>query len=234
MASSKKPIVIAVLDTGFGFNNEGHVAHLCKYGHKDFTKDRQLTKDYGTVDAVPHDNQGHGTNIVGLIQQFAKSEVGYCFVIIKYYSQFQSDHENQVSSVLAFKKAYEMKVNIINYSGGGPNQNQQERKWIGKFLTRGGVLFAAAGNDHLDLDVVGNEFYPAMYYNKVIAVGNKSADGQISKSSNYGNAVKWWEVGERQTAFGVTMSGTSQATAVATGKRVSEMLTEKTHGKFRN
>ena len=66
------PIRIAVIDTGFGYNNLGHSATLCRFGHKDFTKSQKFTDKYGTIDKVPLDLHGHGTNIAGIIDTFGK------------------------------------------------------------------------------------------------------------------------------------------------------------------
>ena len=43
------------------------------------------------------------------------------------------------------------------------------------------------------------------------------------KFSNYGDRVDFWENGEAQKIFGMTMEGTSQAAAIRTGKIVRQM-----------
>lgn len=219
----KTPIKIAVIDTGFGFNDVGHEARLCQYGHKDFTIDRQFTKNYATHTPVPLDVHGHGTNIAGIIDGYAKkNHINYCIVVIKYYSENQSGDRNLAASINAFTYAANLKVDYVNYSGGGPTVNVLERFEVRRILNYGGKFIAAAGNENADLNKSENAYYPAMYDKRIIVVGNTDKDGVRSKSSNYGNVVKRWEVGEQVTAYGITMTGTSQATAVATGKIVSE------------
>lgn len=229
----KGPIKIAVIDTGFGFNNQGHDAHLCKFGHKDLTVDMQTTKDYATKTPIPVDKHGHGTNIVGLIEENLKdSGVDYCIVVLKYYSTMQTGRENAEASARAFRYANNIHVDFINFSGGGSEVSYDEKKAVLDFLDGGGQLIAAAGNEGRELKepTLGSEFlddgvtetyYPAMTDNRIIVVGNECKNNVRCKSSNYGSRVNRWEIGEEVTAYGITMTGTSQATAVATGKIVA-------------
>lgn len=47
-------------------------------------------------------------------------------------------------------------------------------------------------------------------------------DGVQSKVSNYGKIVNRWEIGRSVSGYGIIQSGTSQATAVAMGKILSQ------------
>lgn len=221
----KHPIQVAVIDTGFGYVNDEarYFPKLCRTGHKDFSRDQ----DYhisGLYDVkVPVDYHGHGTNIVGIIDGYAsESKVDYCIIVLKYYSPEQTNKRNAEASLEAIKEATRLHVDIINYSGGGETQSAEEKQAIKKFLNQGGKIVAAAGNNGVKLGgFMGGEFYPAMSDPRVIIVGNWSRPGVISKTSNYGKLVKRWEIGEKVTAYGITMTGTSQATAVATGKIIA-------------
>lgn len=220
---NKNPIKIAVLDSGFGYMDRGHIANLCRIGHKDFSIDKQFTSRYDTDSLVPLDMVGHGTNVVGIIDGYArKSNANYCIVVIKYYSERQTGEKNLLTSVEAIRYATDIGANIINYSGGGPESDEGERLAVKRFIDRGGKFVAAAGNDHSDLDLPENAYYPAMEDRRIIVVGNQDINGVKLQSSNYGNVVKRWEVGENVTAYGLTMTGTSQATAIATGKIIAE------------
>lgn len=220
---NRPPIKIAVLDTGFGYQDKGHEAHLCRYGHKDFTYDQKYVTSYFTTDPVPYDFHSHGTNIAGIIDDYAsRANVNYCIVIIKYYSDSQTGEQNMLASTRAFNYAANIKADYINYSGGGPDTNMFERAAVERFLNHGGHLVAAAGNDNAELNLQGHTFYPAMYDKRIIVVGNTCLDGVKCITSNYGDAVSRWEIGENVTAYGIAMTGTSQATAVATGKIVSK------------
>ncbi len=219
----KTPIRIVVLDTGFGYGDSGHESNLCKYGHKDFSPDKKFTKSYATRTPVPVDFHGHGTNIVGIIDDYAKkAHTNYCIVVVKYYSEKQNGYQSMMSMIEGIKYAANIKADFVNISGGGGVFEYEEYKAVKRFLSTGGKLVAAAGNEQSDLDLKENAYYPAMYDARIIIVGNHNKNGVKYKSSNYGSVVKRLEIGEDVTAYGITMTGTSQATAVATGKIVSE------------
>jgi subtilisin family serine protease len=214
------PVIIAVLDTGFGYHNKGHEAALCKYGHKDFTIEKYFLNSYDTVHPIPMDTNGHGTNVIGVIEQeLLESNISYCIVVLKTFSALQSGDQNVLSSIRAFDYVNAIKPHIVNYSGGGYNSDVAEMYAVKSYLDKGGVLVAAAGNDSENLEQ--RPHYPGQYDKRVVLVGNLEQDGKKAKSSNYGKSVSRWEIGTELTGYGVTSSGTSQATARATGKIVA-------------
>lgn len=218
------PIRIGVVDTGFGYIGRGHDAHLCQYGHKDFSVEQEYSADYGTKTPVPTDLHGHGTNVAGLISEYAnKSSARYCLVIIKFFSIKQNGDENARASAAAFRYANNLNLEVVNYSGGGPDIQWDERDAVKAFLNRGGKLIAAAGNEHVYLDGTNNSYYPAMYDSRITVVGNVNNYGNKVESSNFGPYVTTWENGENRIAYGITMTGTSQATAITTGKIIARM-----------
>lgn len=217
------PIRIGVIDTGFGYEGKGLIAPLCKYGHKDFGQDQFYSHTLGTKDPIPTDVHAHGTNIVGLIDQYAsKGKSAYCFVIIKIYSQKATNRQNAEASTKALQYVNNLNIEIVNYSGGGPGFVQEEKDAVQKYLGSGGRIIAAAGNNGINL--TGEEehaFYPAMYDSRITVVGNVDKLGNRVKSSNYGKLVTVWENGVDQIGYGIKLTGTSQATAIHTGKVVS-------------
>ena len=219
-----KPTVIAVIDTGFGYFNKGHEAKLCQFGHKDFTIDRKFDSDYGTIDPIPTDVHAHGTNVIGLIDNYLKGDNNnYCIVVLKFYSLSHTGKQNIEASIKAIEYATNIRADFINYSGGGPEWVDSEFRAVHTFLDSGGTFVAAAGNNSQNLGSLRNSYYPAMYDSRVIIVGNMSLYGVRSKTSNYGKIVKYWEYGENASAYGITMTGTSQATAIKTGKTVRNL-----------
>lgn len=216
----KQPVKIAVIDTGFGYEQRGREAKLCVGGHQDFSGVGILYNVNGTT--VPADTLGHGTNIVGIIESFAKkAHINYCIVILKYYRNDGFGSGNLKATIEALKVANQLGVKYINYSGSGADPSDEERAEIIKFLNNGGTFVAAAGNDsHL----LGKEstYYPAMYDPRIVVVGSTDKNGAHLSSSNYGPLVNRWEVGMGVIGYGLSMSGTSQATAVATGKIVAK------------
>lgn len=213
-----KTKIIAVIDTGFQFSFRTDGAKLCQYGHRDFTSIKKFNDKY-TKTPVPVDTHGHGTNVGGLIQKHG-GNASFCLVILKYYNAQVSDTLNANASLEAINYATQIGADYINYSGGGVESSQQETLAVKKYLDRGGKFIAAAGNNGSNLSY--RPYYPAMSDPRVISVGNLNADGTRSFTSNYGSQVTKWEVGENQEGFGITLTGTSQATAVLTGKMVKQ------------
>jgi hypothetical protein len=216
-AKTCQPTKVVVIDTGFGFNHVKNDTHLCKTGHRDFSNDQMFTID-GDV-TYPMDLIGHGTNIVGLIEKNAdKGLLNYCIVMVKFYSGQQSGPQSQLATTKSIRYATSINAKFINYSAGGTNYDEEEYQAIESFLNKGGKLISAAGNERQDLDVLTNTYYPAMYDSRVMVVGSTNIFGVKSLFSNFGSLVGYWEIGENQTAYGITSTGSSQATAVHTGK----------------
>jgi subtilisin family serine protease len=211
-----KQVKIAVIDTGFGYKGHGKGAKLCVDGHKDFT---------AKTTGVPKDNIGHGTNVVGLIEKSLKT-VNYCIIVIKYYhpaSEIIVGWENLESTIQAFDYVAKIKPEYVNYSSGGSDPSPRERRAVERYLNGGGTLVTAAGNDDKELGKnVYSGYYPAMYDKRIVVVGNLNANRTRQAVSNYGKLVNRWEIGQNATAYGIKMSGTSQAAAIATGKIVLE------------
>jgi subtilisin family serine protease len=255
----KRPkVVVAVIDTGI---DESLMSQpwVCKDGHKDFTG------------AGLKDNHGHGTHIAGLVEQYAKGVVfnigkntskdidnasaDFCVIVIKYYDPKRPNSDNLANTIASFKWAIDQKVDIINYSGGGTSFSKEEYEVVEIALNKGIKFVAAAGNERSDIDKW--KYYPAMYDDRIIRVGNLVSDKvttkvvtslhleglklipkeetvierDIASSSNYGKSINAWEIGTKVLSRLPTkswgyMTGTSQATAIKSGKIVREMLSK--------
>lgn len=197
---------------------------LCKFGHKDFTNGERLF-EHDTKNAVPVDNHGHGTHIAGIIDSYGqKANVNYCLVIIKYYVPNAYDVDNLTRTILAVDYAKNIKADYINYSGGGALKSDEEIRAVKEYLDQGGKFLAAAGNEGSNLD--WRHFYPAQDDSRVISVGAVDDKGVRLPMSNYGEDVKRTELGLNVKVCDgtkcMTMSGTSQATAIATGKLLAQ------------
>lgn len=235
LQNKQAKVVVAVIDTGI---DESLMSKpwICKDGHKDFTG--------GGL----KDNHGHGTHIAGIVEQYAKDfplepaskrvpqdldkkSADFCIIVIKYYDP-KFPGNNLKNTIDSFKWAIQQKVDIINYSGGGTEFSSEEFKQVKIALDKGIKFVAAAGNERSDIDK--SKYYPAMYDKRIFIVGNLVSKHSQDRapSSNYGKSVNTWEVGTNVLSrlpgatFGY-LTGTSQATAVKSGKIVREMLTAK-------
>lgn len=212
------PLKVAIIDSGLNLQDNRYLGHLCNNEHRDFTET--------TID----DTIGHGTAIAGLIINYAKDSP-YCLVIIKYFAVEASGRQTTDRFQQALRYAIEIKSDLINISGGGPNPEINEYLLISKNLNV--IFISAAGNDNHELSG-GNCYFPACYDSvNNFVVGSISEEGMISKFSNYGSRVKFWEIGEnisvnlpiRQCEIiceprKTKTSGTSFSTAIKTGKMI--------------
>lgn len=218
------PIKVAVIDTGLDLSDPRFTKYLCESGHMSFVRNESVT-----------DTEGHGTHIAGLIKQYAGESGGYCLLILKYYSVSQSGRENAYKETLAIQWAISHGASFVNISGGGPDRIEEECTSI---RMAPDVMFVlAAGNEGLNLDETGNKYYPAMCGSSNISIvgAKKSEYGQVSTLragfSNHGTRVTAWELGEDvystlpNGGFG-TLRGTSQATAIHTGRLVKHSLSQ--------
>lgn len=249
----KKRIIVAVIDTGLDsslMNKEW----VCPTGHKDFTgTGLQDNHSHGThvsglIDQYAKDFifLKHKDVKPSDIDSIS---VDYCQIIIKYYDpKYKSD--NLQNTIKAFRWAIDQHVDIINYSGGGVDASEEEKAVVQEALNKGIKFVAAAGNERSNIDE--KKYYPAMYDSRIFIVANlvdykvekivkKIVDKQgtititettkrnIASSSNYGLSISDYELGTNLLSrlpsgtYGY-MTGTSQATAVKTGKIIKEMM----------
>jgi len=218
----KKEIVVAVIDTGIDPTHP-------------FLKDNLYTKN-GSASATnygidfskstknklqPIDTHGHGTHVSGIIKSvFPKVRI----LPLKYYDKTASGKDNLDSTIAALRYAVDSGVDIINYSGGGPEPDYAELEILKKAEAKGILVVAAAGNEESNIDQEKNAYFPASYkLSNIITVTAYNQSLQILSSSNYGkNSVDVAAPGYRIKSslnFGKAgfLTGTSQATAFVSG-----------------
>lgn len=240
-----KQLVISVIDTGYTKRYGFEMPNFCKSGHQDFTT------PYRNENVVPPDNNGHGTNIVHIIQDRLSflPKNSYCIVVFKYWNKGVSDKQALINTALSFQASRKMKADLVNYSSFGQVFSIEEYNAVKEMLDDNIVLVAAAGNNSARIVSEEERYngprvrfiqnnvlmpeektvlaYPANYDSRIIVVGNLSEDRLRNPKSNWGDRIDAWEIGTNISAGGITMSGTSQATAVHASKIAIKMIQEK-------
>lgn len=218
----KKDIVVAVVDTGidrehpFLENNifvETGSVDPSNFG-VDFSKDKKAK-------GMPTDNHGHGTHVSGIIKSIYPDVK---ILALKYYNPNASGVDNLNSTVEALRYAVDHNVDVINYSGGGPEAASEELRVLKEAERKGILVVAAAGNEESNIDDKRKAYFPASYGLKnIITVTAHDEDLKILNSSNYGRtSVDIFAPGYRiksslQNGRTGYLTGTSQATAFVTG-----------------
>lgn len=212
----QKDIVVAIIDTGIDASHPLFKNTLGESYGVDFTTPLTNTK--------PTDSHGHGTHIAGIIKTIAPEAK---LMILKYYNPKASGFENLKSTIKALRYAVSQNVDIINYSGGGPEASQEELDLLKEAQSKGILIVAAAGNESSDIDdqnKKNQQYFPANYdLSNIITVNSHNIEKEVIKSSNWGIksvdiAAPGYQV--KSAFYGnkfALMTGTSQATAFVTG-----------------
>lgn len=216
-----KEIIVAVVDTGIQgdhtfLKNNIYVVKgksgITNYG-MDFSGDKTTN--------TPSDAHGHGTHVAGIIKSIYP-EVK--IMALKYYNPKASGQKNLDATIAALQYAVDNNVDVINYSGGGPEASVEELRVLKQAEKKGILVIAAAGNERSNIDDKRHAYYPASYgLTNIITVGAHDDELNIIPSSNYGkNSVDIAAPGHRIRSSipgnsAGYMTGTSQATAFVTG-----------------
>lgn len=206
-----KQIRIGVLDTGLDITDPRFKDRIC-----------------GSYDATGtgiEDHLGHGTHVVGLIQKYAGNKP-YCLVIIKYTDSY--DDSGYVTFNRALYALRDAHVDVVNFSGGGDQYSSVELAILKEMNV---PTFVAAGNHGKDIDY--DKYYPASYGLKnVTPVCSLDSMGMRASTSNYEENCQWefgmavlstlpYKIAPSGIGY---LSGTSMATAIATGKFIYARL----------
>ena len=189
------------------------------------------------------DLHGHGSHIAGIIGGEGGNGIGISgiapqvsLMVLKYYSPNDNGKNNLNNTVRAIEYAIENGAHIINYSGGGLEPNEKERLAIQKAQEKGILFVAAAGNEGSNTDKTG--YYPANYLlNNILSITATDLYDKVLPSSNWGSKTVHKSAPGKEILSTLPngrygrMTGTSQATAVATGAAVLIMDYYKNYGK---
>jgi thermitase len=213
---NKKNIIVGVVDTGI--DSKHPYLKDSVLGKYDFSGDK------GAING--EDGHGHGTHVSGIVKSVYP---GVKIIAYKYYNPRHSGVESLDATLAALEKAIDMNVDIINYSGGGPESSLKELRILKKAEKKGILVVCAAGNESSNIDEKENAFYPASYgLSNIISVTAHNQELQILGSSNYGrgsvdiSAPGYRIRGPLPNNRSGYLTGTSQATAFVSG--VAAML----------
>ena len=182
---SKRKIVVAVIDTGIDPNHSFLSGSL-------YLKDRKITSSEYGIDFskdsknkyTPFDYHGHGTHVAGIIRSVDPS---VHLLILKYYNPEATGKDNLNSTIEALKYAVDNNVDIINYSGGGPEPALEELRILKEAEKKGILIVAAAGNEESNIDQKKSAYYPASYgLSNIITVSAYDMQLSMLSVSNYG------------------------------------------------
>ncbi|MES2962873.1 MAG: S8 family peptidase [Bdellovibrionota bacterium] len=240
LTRGSRDVVVAVIDTGADVSHPDLVDNV--WTNEDEIPGNDIDDDRnGFIDDVNGwnfasdssdltDRHGHGTHIAGIVGASGRSALSgvapnVSLMILKYYDPELSNQNPLGSTVKAIYYAVNNGAKIINYSGGGVNASQLEFEAL-RYAARHGVLvIAAAGNEKSNSD--RHAYFPADYdLPNILSVTAINPSGRILPSSNWGErTVDIAAPGEDilstlpDGTYG-EMTGTSQATAFATGVAV--------------
>ena len=271
----KTPLNVAVVDTGI------HTKHPCLKNilwknPREVPNNGKDDDNNGFIDDIHgwnfvHNNNdiqdyhGHGTHVSGIIAaQGSTSKSPECKIVgvaphvrimtLKYFDETAESSDNIKNTIKSIKYAVQNGADIINYSGGGPGANTEEKTIIAKAADKNIIFVAALGNEGSEIGK-SMKYYPASYAlpnilfvlsqtrsregNKIVKSSNRqkfnylenkhsqNAPGEniistlpprMYLQSHLGSKVlrSLASVTIKHNHYG-RMTGTSQATAVATG-----------------
>lgn len=188
---------VAIVDTGL---DETKVSKevICADGQQDMTRLNIKT-----------DQHGHGTNIAGIILSKLDPTLE-CLLPIRV-------DQNAYDVILGLYRALKLNASFVNLSMGGRGPSVSEETVIKALLAANVEVILTAGNDVVDLNKTC-EYYPACYK---IVDPKLWVVGMIGGGTT-GGPINVIMPGKNICGLGLCMSGTSQATAGWTAKRLED------------
>ncbi|MGI6496677.1 MAG: S8 family serine peptidase [Kiritimatiellia bacterium] len=210
---------------GVDDDGNGYIDDVCGW---DFVED----------DAVPQDDNGHGTHVAGTIGAAGDNGLGVAGVNwavsilpVRGLGATGTGSNEGLAKAIEYVawfdgQAGRPRVHLSNNSWGGSGESELIRLAVGRTEAAGQLFVAAAGNESLDNDTSPFASFPSSYENEnILAVASLTQDDGLSFFSNYGaTSVDLGAPGGDNTDVGgilscgittdrayETMSGTSMA-----------------------
>jgi len=219
--TKKQNIVVAIVDTGIQFNHPFLANNLFVSQGKLSSRNYGLDFSTARPKSTPTDTHGHGTHVAGIVKSIFPDVK---LMALKYYNPMASGKANLDSTIKALKYAVDNNVDVINYSGGGPEPSAKELAILKRAERKGILVIAAAGNERSNIDKKRNAYYPASYgLSNIITVGAHNEQNKLISASNWGSksvdiAAPGYRIKSAIPGSGAGyMTGTSQATAFVSG-----------------
>ncbi|MBX2907977.1 MAG: Ig-like domain-containing protein [Taibaiella sp.] len=234
ITTGSSSVVVAVIDAGarmghpeFSGRIWTNTAEIAGNGVDDDANgyvDDRLGWNFSYDTNDPTDDQGHGTNVAGIIGANGNNSVGYAgidwnckLMMLKALDSNGSGNTGLTSAAIYY--ATDNGAKVINMSLGGSGYSSGLQTAINYAYSNGVTCVAAMGNDN-----TSTPFYPAAM-NHIIAVGASRCDDSRATFSNYGSHISVIAPGDvifglsytSDTYYGSGMSGTSQATPHVAG-----------------
>lgn len=217
-------IKVMVIDTGITASNLNLDPYIDK---DDMTKHPNSYTDFHYT--------GHGTIMAGLIVKNVCKQVK--LYSCNYWIEDFPENTYNPHLLACFQRAIDEHMNIINFSGGGQKQNDDEENLLKKMLENGKTfLVTAAGNEGTNLGKKCEGYYPACYKMKnLVLVGNVDETTvrpyNKARHSNYGYPGMVWRGGQQIKGTGPGnrdrfMDGTSVSAAVYTNSLLNYLCKE--------
>ncbi|MFN0245586.1 MAG: S8 family serine peptidase [Kofleriaceae bacterium] len=177
-------VIVAVLDTGIGYEDKGKFTELPDL------KGIKWVKPYNFVanNKSAHDDHGHGSHVTGTIAQVTNNGIGVTGVALnvkimplKVLSKNGSGSVGGIADAIRY--AADNGAKVINMSLGSSYPSTPLKNAVKYAYDKGVTIVCAAGNE--SRDKVG---YPAAYPG-AIAVSATQNDEAITFYSNYGEAI---------------------------------------------
>lgn len=208
ITSGNPEIIVAILDTGIDRNHEE-------------LKNRVVAEVNFTDSPTPHDNNGHGTHIAGIVVSSSNNSIGIAGLApeIRLMNVKVADDTGACQVAVVAKGivwAVDNGASVINISLEFAQPSPELEEAINYAWRKGAVVIAAAGNNGSTQPT-----YPA-YYENSIAVAATGQDDTLAPLSNYGAWVDMAAPGLNiystlpENSYGYK-SGTSFATAYVSG-----------------
>ena len=181
--SNGSGVVVAVIDTGIAYEDNGRYAQAPDLAETCFVKGY----DFVNNDDHPNDDNSHGTHVAGTIAQSTNNNLGVaglaygaCLMPVKVLDDNGYGYVDDVANGIIF--AADNEAQVINLSLSGEELSTTLENAVAHAYNEGVTIIASAGND--SSSVIG---YPAAYNDYVIAVGATRYDKALSYYSNYGS-----------------------------------------------